>query len=84
MCLNICNRLDFFGPVCFITVGGKKKKQLRLAQSIGFWIVCISQFNIKLLKSKKISVHLHYICTLCIIVKCLDRLNLIRVSVVIL
>lgn len=26
MCLNICNRLDFFGPVCFITVGGKKKK----------------------------------------------------------
>lgn len=82
--MDICNQSDFFGPVCFITVG-KEKQQLRLAQIIGFWIVYISQFNVKLLTSKKkLSVHLHYICTLCIIVKCLDRLYLIHVSVVIL
>lgn len=51
--MDICNQSDFFGPVCFITVG-KEKQQLRLAQIIGFWIVCISQFKVKLLTSKNI------------------------------
>lgn len=58
--MDICNQSDFFGPVCFITVG-KEKQQLRLAQIIGFWIVYVSQFNVKLLTSKK-----NYLCT-CII-----------------